>query len=181
MLNESLPKRLSLGFGVVVLWVFCFAPGDHPPGEDDQKRAEERGNEVLEGNLQLAEAKVDSEEPEELAADHRSGHPDHQVRPEAQALFFQSDNAPRESAREPADNDPDNDLADVHDSDATLCDPKTYRVLPENIARFRVGSIFNCPEFSRTILSGSRTPPRRLANMPIRRHPTRRRASLMVQ
>jgi hypothetical protein len=54
-----------------------------------------------------------------------------------QALLFQSDSAPGERAREAADNDPHDDLANVHDLDATLGDLKIYKVCPENIAHIR--------------------------------------------
>jgi hypothetical protein len=130
---------------MVLFSVFWFGPCDNPPREDHEKRAKERGNEILEGNLQLSEAEVDSEQPEQLAADHRAGHADQEVRPAAQALLFQSDSAPRESAREAADNDPHDDLAYVHDLDGTLCELKTYTVWPKNIAHFRTALIFKCP------------------------------------
>ncbi len=97
-------------------------PRDNPPREDHEQRAEEGGDEILEGNLQFSEPEVDSEQLEQLATDHRPGHSDQEVRPEAQALLFESDSAPRESARESADYNPHDDLADVHDLDATLCD-----------------------------------------------------------
>ena len=103
---------------MVLSSVFYFDPCDNAPRGDHEKRAEERGNEILEAYLQLSEPEVDFEQPEQLAADHRSGHANHEVRPAAQALPFQSDSTPRERAREAADNDPHDDLADVHDSDA---------------------------------------------------------------
>src|SRR5258708_39146135 len=103
---------------MVLSSVFYFDPRDNPPREDHEKRAEERGNEILGGYLQLSEPEVDSEQPEQLATDHCAGHADHEIRPAAQALPFQSDRTPRESAREAPDNDPHDDLADVHDLDA---------------------------------------------------------------
>jgi hypothetical protein len=55
-----------------------------------------------------------------FASDHRAGHADQEVCPATQALLFQSDSSSRERARESADNDPHNDLAKVHDLNATL-------------------------------------------------------------
>src|SRR5580692_13055162 len=74
------------GFGTVLSSVFYSGPCDNPPREDHDKRAEERGNEILEGYLQLSEPEVDSEQPEQLATDHCAGHADHEIRPAAQAL-----------------------------------------------------------------------------------------------
>ncbi len=58
----------------------------------------------------------------------------------AQTLLLQSHNASRESARESADNDPYDDLADVHDLDATDLTETSIRA---KIADFRTAWIIN--------------------------------------
>jgi hypothetical protein len=130
----SSPSRLR--FGIVFFSAFCFDPYDNAPSEDHEKRANERSDEILERNLQLSEPKVDSEQLEQLAADHRAGHADQEVRPAAQALLFESDSTPRKSAREAADNDPYNDLADVHEVNVTFCEPKNIHGSPQKYGSF---------------------------------------------
>src|SRR5260221_4996366 len=114
-----------LGFEMVLLRVFCFGFCDHTPREDHKQLAEEGGEEILEGNFQLSEPEVDSKQPEQLAANHRASHADQEVHPATQTLLFQSDSATRERSGEAADNDPHDDLANVHDLNATLSELKT--------------------------------------------------------
>ena len=99
---------------MLIFRVFCFESCDDPPQEDHEQRAEEGGDEILESDLQLPEPEVDSEQLEQLAANRRANHAHQEVHPPAQALLFESDGAPRERSCEAADNNPHDDLANVH-------------------------------------------------------------------
>src|SRR5271166_3015222 len=99
---------------MLIFRVFRFESCDDPPQKDHEQRAEEGGDEILEGDLQLPEPEVDSEQLEQLATDHRADHAHQEVHPAAQALLFESDGAPRERSCEAADNNPHDDLANVH-------------------------------------------------------------------
>ena len=99
---------------MLIFRVFRFESCDDPPQKNHEQRAEEGSDEILEGDLQLPEPEVDSEQLEQLATDRRADHAHQEVHPAAQALLFESDGASRERACEAADNNPHDDLANVH-------------------------------------------------------------------
>ena len=99
---------------MLIFRVFCFESCDDSPQEDHKQRAEEGGDEILEGDLQLPKPEVDSEQLDQLATDRRADHAHKEVHPAAQALLFESHGAPRERSGEAADNNPHDDLANVH-------------------------------------------------------------------
>lgn len=89
-----------------------------PPAEYNYQRAEESGDQILKGDLQIAESKVDSEQLKYFPAQKRTNDANKEVRPAAQTLLFQSHHSPRKGTRKSADNDPHDNLANAHLPDA---------------------------------------------------------------
>ena len=83
---------------------------DHPPGGDEQQRAGHGRDQVLEGDLQLAEVKIDVEDFEDQAADQGPGHADAEVRPAAEPFLLQRHQAAGQRPRHGADDQPDDKL-----------------------------------------------------------------------
>jgi hypothetical protein len=81
--DKRIELSLGLGLRMVFLNVIPFGPADNPPGEDYEQRAEKGGNKILEGNFQISESEVDSEQAEQLAPDYRPCHADQEVYPTA--------------------------------------------------------------------------------------------------
>ena len=92
---------------------------NNPPQEDNKQRAPESGDQILERDLQLPQPEVDIENFAQGSAYCSADHTDQQIRPAPQALLFESNSAPCERPCEPADNDPHNELANVHKLDGT--------------------------------------------------------------
>jgi len=106
--------------GTAISRAFSSGFFQEPPGEDHEKRSEKGGDEVLERHLQLPEPEINSQQPEQQAADHCAGHADEEVQPAAQAFPFQRNHSPGERSRKTADDYPDDDFTNGHVLDAWM-------------------------------------------------------------
>ena len=69
-----------------------------PPRDDTEQRADEHGDQILEGDFDFAQTEVDAEQPEQASADHCAEHAETDVRPESETLFTEGHEPSRERA-----------------------------------------------------------------------------------
>jgi hypothetical protein len=72
--GNRMRRRTRAGAGSRLRGLRRGAFTDQPPGDDTEQRADERGDQILEGDFDFAETKIDAEQPEQASADHCAEH-----------------------------------------------------------------------------------------------------------